>query len=227
LVLAAKVFVVREESSLDLLAKKLKAFKVEEESKIEDGTFNLVSEVSDLKITNDTLEGVFSFDTVFVIRHRGKYVPVPRTFEAPFSFDIFGKKVFLTIFEKKDRANNVANEMSKALFMSLGQIVEARIQPEVLKRFHEDNFEDTKIIFYDDMDLPNIQKLSLYGAALGNTTLYSDYLSHGKLWYIVFRSKAYGYIMGLTRNCVITAFSKLDLPDFKNYIKREILPIIS
>ena len=92
-----------------------------------------------------------------------------RTFEAPFMFDLFGKNLFLSIFDKKSRANNIANEMSKALFMSLGQIVEGRIQPETLKRFHEENFEMTKILFFDDIDLPNISKLSLYGEGLGST----------------------------------------------------------
>ncbi len=227
MVLAAKVFLVKEENDLELLAKKLKSFKVEQQVKVEDSNFDLVSEVDDLSISGKVLEGTFSFDQVFVIKHRGKSVPVPRTFEAPFSFDLFGKKLYLTIFEKKSRANNVANEMSKALFMSLGQIVEARIQPEVLKRFHEENFDNTKVIFYDDVDLPNISKLSLYGELLGSTSLYSNYLTHGNLWYIVFRSRAYGYIMGLTRNCIITAFSKIDLPEFTSFIKSQIFPLIT
>lgn len=227
MVLAAKVFLVKEENDLELLAKKLKSFKVEQEVKVEDSNFDLVSEVDDLSISGKVLEGTFSFDQVFVIKHRGKSVPVPRTFEAPFSFDLFGNKLYLTIFDKKSRANNVANEMSKALFMSLGQIVEARIQPEVLKRFHEENFDNTKVIFYDDVDLPNISKLSLYGELLGSTSLYSNYLSHGNLWYIVFRSRAYGYIMGLTRNCIITAFSKVDLPEFTSFIKSQIFPLIT
>ncbi|MBI3023532.1 MAG: hypothetical protein HYY68_07400 [Thaumarchaeota archaeon] len=227
MVLAAKVFLVKRENDLELLAKKLKTFKVEQEVKVEDSSFDLVSEVDDLSISGKVLEGTFSFDQVFVIKHRGKSVPVPRTFEAPFSFDLFGKKLHLTIFEKKSRANNIANEMSKALFMSLGQIVEARIQPEVLKRFHEENFDNTKVIFYDDVDLPNISKLSLYGELLGSTSLYSNYLTHGNLWYIVFRSRAYGYIMGLTRNCIITAFSKLDLPEFTSFIKSQIFPLIT
>lgn len=227
MVLAAKVFLVKEENDLELLAKKLKSFRVEQEVKVEGSTFDLVSEVDDLSISGKVLEGTFSFDQVFVIKHRGKSVPVPRTFEAPFSFDLFGKKLYLTIFEKKSRANNIANEMSKALFMSLGQIVEARIQPEVLKRFHEENFDNTKVIFYDDVDLPNISKLSLYGELLGSTSLYSNYLSHGNLWYIVFRSRAYGYIMGLTRTCIITAFSKMDLPEFTSFIKSQIFPLIT
>ncbi len=217
---------MREETGIDLLASKLKSFKQEQKTKVEESEFDLVSEVTGLNASKNSLEGTFSFDIVFVIRHRGKPVPVPRTFEAPFTFDIFGKKLYLTIFEKKSRANNIANEMSKTLFMSLGQIVEARIQPEVLKRFHEENFENTKIIFWDQVDLPNISKLSLYGEMLGATTLYNDYLTHGTLWYIVIKSKKYGYVVGVTRNSVITCFSRADLPDFKSYVKAEILPII-
>lgn len=227
MVLAAKVFVVREESDLPLLATKLKSFRLEQEMSVEGQSFSLISEVSDLSISKEALEGTFSFDTVFTVNQRGNSIPVTRTFQAPFSFDKFGNSLFLTIFEKKNRANNVANEMSKALFMSLGQIVEAKIPPEVLKRFHEENFDNTKVIFFDDVDLPNISKLSLYGEALGNTTLYNDYLTHGQLWYIVFQARRQGYTVGLTRSSIVTSFSRVDLPDFKSFIRHEIFPLIS
>jgi hypothetical protein len=226
LVLAGKVFMVKEENDLPLLASKLKNFRLEQEMKVEEASFSLVSEISDLSISKETLEGMFSFDTVFLVNQRGKSVPITRTYEAPFSFDLFGKSLFLTVFEKKTRANNIANEMSKALFMSLGKIVEARIPPEVLKRFHEENFENTKIIFYDQVDLPNISKLSLYGEMLGTTSLYNDYLTHGTLWYVVIKSKKYGYVVGVTRNSVITCFSRAEIPEFKRYIRNEILPLI-
>src|SRR5215472_1384468 len=199
MVLAGKVFLVRENYDMDTLAEKLKAFRIETETSVEDKEFKLVTEVRDLSAGKGALEGTFSFDTVFVVRHRGEAVPVPRTYDAFFSFNLAGERMFLTVYDKKNRANNVANEMSKAVFMSLGQVVEARIDPETLRKFHEANFQDTKIIFFDDVDMPNISKLSLYGAELGNTSLYSDYLTHGKLWYIVIKSKAYGYVFGLTR----------------------------
>jgi hypothetical protein len=227
LVLAAKIFVVKEENNLPLLASKLKSFKLEQEMSVEDQSFTLVSEISDLTISKESLEGTFSFDSVFTVNQRGKPIPMTRTYQAPFSFDLFGKSLFLTVFEKKSRANSVANEMSKALFMSLGQIVEAKIQPEVLKRFHEENFDNTKVIFFDGVDLPNISKLSLYGEALGNTTLYNDYLTHGQLWYIVFQARRQGYTVGLTRSSIVTSFSRVDLPDFKSFIKHEIFPLIS
>jgi hypothetical protein len=227
LVLAAKVFLVREKYELDLLAQKLKTFKVEQETTVEGQNFDLVSEVKDLAVGKAELEGTFSFDSVFVVRHRGNNVPVARTFEAPFRFDFYKDRLLLTVFEKKARANNVANEISKAVFLSLGQVVEARISPETLRAFHEDNFDDTKIIFYDDVDLPNITKLSLYGEVLGLTSLYSDYLTHGKLWYIVFKSKKFGYVIGLTRNCVVTAFSRMEMEEFRLFVKDQVFPLIA
>lgn len=227
MVLAAKIFMVKEEDDLPLLATKLKSFKLEQDMSVEDQSFSLVSEISDLAIAKDTLEGTFSFDSVFTVNQHGKATPLVRTYQAPFSFQLFEKRLFLTVFEKKNRANSVANEMSKALFMSLGQIVEAKIQPDELKRFHEENFDNTKVIFFDGVDLPNISKLSLYGEALGNTTLYNDYLTHGQLWYIVFQSRRQGYTIGLTRNCIVTSFSRVDLPDFKSFIKQEIFPLVS
>ena len=227
MVLAGKVFLVRENFDMDVLAEKLKAFRIETENTVEDQEFKLLSEIRDLTAGKGTLEGTYSFDTVFVVRHREKAIPVPRTYEAPFSFNLYKDRLFLIVYDKKNRANNVANEMSKAVFLSLGQIVEARIDPETLRKFHEKNFEDTKIIFFDDMDLPSINKLSLYGASLGNTTLYSDYLTHGKLWYIVLKSSKTGYVMGVTRNCVVTGFSKMDMSEFSSFIRGEILPLIA
>ena len=222
MVLAAKVFVVKEERNLPLVASKLKDFKLEQEMRIEGDSFNLLSEITDLNISKESLEGDV------LVRHglpgqpaRASPCPSSGRTRRPFSFDLFGKSVFLSIFDKKSRANNIANEMSKALFMSLGQIVEGRIQPETLKRFHEENFEITKILFFDDVDLPNITKLSLYGEALGTTTLYNDYLTHGKIWYAVVKSQKYGYVVGVTRNCVVTVFSRTELPDFKKYVRQE------
>jgi len=227
LVLAGKVFLVRENYDMDTLAEKLKAFRVETETSVEQKEFKLVSEITDLTAGKGLLEGKLSFDTVFVVPHRGEPVAVPRTFEAPFSFNMYKERMFLTVYDKKSRANNIANEMSKAVFMSLGQVVEARIEPDTLRKFHEANFGDTKVVFYSDVDLPNINKLSLYGAELGNTSLYSDYLTHGKLWYIVFTSKDYGYVFGLTRNCILTAFSKMELSEFKNFVGSQVFPLIA
>ena len=227
MVLAGKVFLVREAVSLEELAEKLKGFKTEEEFEQDGRSFTLATEVRDLSFAADSLRGVFSWDQILSIYHRGGSVPTPRTFEAAFSFTPHEGRILLAVLEKKNRANSVANRLSKILFITAGRIVEGRILPEVLKRFHEENFDDTKVVFFDDVDVPNVGKLSLYGSELGNTSLYADYLSHGKLWYVVLKSKRYGYVVGVTRDCVVTVFSKAVREEFLDYIVNEVFPLIA
>ena len=227
MVLAAKVFEVREETNLDSIAAKLKGYTMKDVFEQEENRIELLTEIRDLTMAAGSLTGVFSQDQVLGIPHRGQVRYIPRTIEASFVFTQRGPRIQLIILEKKQRANNIANQLSKLLFIVAGTVVEARIPPEVLQRFHEANFDDTKVIFFDDLDLPNIDKLSLYGAGLGNTSLYTDYLSHGKLWYIVLRSKKYGLVVGVTRNCVVTSFSKVDQQTFLVYIEEEILPLVA
>jgi hypothetical protein len=239
MVLAGKIFLVDEDVDLQVIASKLKGFKSEEKLKEEGGggrDISLITEITDLSLIGDSLNGTFIQDQLLDVYHHGERVRVPTTSEAPFFFvkqeqeqeqaQKQEARIVLTILEKKARANNIANQLSKILFITTGKIVEVRIEPTRFKRFHEDNFEDTKIIFFDDVDLPNIKKLSLYGSALGNTSLYVDHLKHGKIWYVVLKSKRYGSVVGVTRNGVVTIFSKARKEDFINYVKEEVIPLI-
>lgn len=225
--LAGKVFVVREEIDLDGLAIKLRDYRTEEPYEYENRKLELLTEVRGLTLTADSLHGVFAQDQVMNVYHRGEFVPTVRTIEAPITFHQEPHRVLLTVLEKKQRANNIANALSKLVFIESGAIVEARIPPDVMRQFHEEHFEDTKIVFFDDLDLPSIEKLSLYGSALANTSLYSDYLKHGKIWYVVIKAKKYGYVVGVTRNCVVTSFSRIDEPEFMAFITKEIFPLIA
>jgi hypothetical protein len=223
MVLAAKVFRVNEEIDLKSIARKLQNYHVEEEA--EEGK-KLVTEIIDLDLTGESLTGTYLKDSIIYINRRGEKTPAIITLEAPFKFSKYKDKLLLTIIGKKSWANHVANELSKIIFIAIGGIVEAKINPETLRRYHEENPESTKVIFFDNIDIPNISKLSLYGEDLKNTSLYTQYLSHGTIWYIVATSKKSGYVMGITRNCVITAFSKISQYDLLKFIEEEIYPLI-
>ena len=227
--LAAKIFMVREnvEADLETLAEKLREFRQEGVWEEGEQSVQLVTEIRDLRLEGGGLYGVFSQDKPITLFRRGERVLASRTMEAPFAFNPYRGRMLLTILAKRRRANDIANQLSRILFIAVGQIVKARITPDVLRRFHEENFDDTKVVFFDDVDVPNVDKLSLYGSALGNTTLYTDYMGHGKLWYIVIRSRKYGYVVGLTRNCVVTIFSRVEEPEFLSYIVDEVFPLIS
>jgi hypothetical protein len=227
MVIAGKIFQVDDDIDLHTIAGKLKGFKSEE--KLEGEDISLITEIKDLRLTEDSLFGTFIQDQLMDVYHHGERVHVPSTSEAPFFFveqEVQKGRIVLAIMDKKARANNIANQLSKILFITTGKIVEVRIEPARFVRFHEDNFEDTKVIFFDDVDIPNVKKLSLYGSALGDTSLYVDHLKHGKIWYVVLKSKRYGIVVGVTRNGVVTIFSKATKDDFINYVRDEIIGLI-
>jgi hypothetical protein len=226
MVVAGKIFRLSEQLSVAEIAVKLDGYHTEKPYEEGDYNFTLVTEVVGLLPKENMLSGVYSHDYVIHVFHRGKTAPLPRTVEALFSFAQVDGTVFLTIVEKKRVANFIANKLSELLFDKVGGIVEARIPPETLREFHLKNPEDTKITFFDNVDIPNVNKLSLYGPDLINTTLFEDYTKHGDLWYVVARSKETGYVVGVTRDASVTIFNLADKGKYVEYVNKEIYPII-
>jgi hypothetical protein len=157
---------------------------------------------------------------------RGKVVPLPRTVEATFSFGQQDKILFLTVVEKKRLANFIANKLNDMIFEGVRGVVEARIAPETLRGFHSKNPEDTGITFFDNVDIPNVDKLSLYGPDLVGATLFDEYSKHGDIWYIVARAREYGYVVGVTRDASVVVFNLTDKNKFIEYVAKEIYPLI-
>lgn len=225
MVTAGKIFKLSESLSIPEVASQLENHHIAEEYEDGDYKFELLTEVVGLIVNENTLKGVYAHDYVTQVFHRGKIIPTPRTVEALFSFAQHEDTMFLTVVEKKRLANLVANKLSEILFDKVGGIVEARIPPETLKEFHLRNPEDTKITFFDNVDIPNVNKLSLYGPDLTNTSLFEDYSKHGDLWYVVARSKEYGYVVGITRDASVTTFNLEDKEKYLEYVTKEVYPL--
>ncbi|MEM1566654.1 MAG: hypothetical protein QW510_06215 [Candidatus Bathyarchaeia archaeon] len=228
MVVAGKVFRLSETLPLDEIASRLEGYRVEEPYEEGDHRFTLITEIVGLtpKPEENVLKGVFSHDYITHVFHRGKVTPLPRTIEALFSFSQFEDATLLTVVEKKRLANFIANKLSEILFYRVGGIIEAHIPPETLREFHLKNPEDTKITFFDNVDIPNVNKLSLYGPDLINTSLFEDYCKHGDLWYIVARAREYGYVVGITRDASVTIFNLTDKEEYLKYMVKEIYPLI-
>jgi hypothetical protein len=226
MVVAGKIFKFSEPLPMEEVASKLDGYRTEETYEEGDYNFALVTEVVGLLPKENTLTGVYSHDYVLHVFHRGKTAPLPRTVEALFSFAQVEGTTFLAVVEKKRVANFIANKLSEILFEKVGGVVEARIPPETLREFHLKNREDTKITFFDNVDIPNVNKLSLYGPDLINTSLFEDYTKHGDLWYVVARSKETGYVVGVTRDASVTIFNSADKSKYVEYVTKEIYPII-
>jgi hypothetical protein len=226
MVVAGKIFRLAELMAVADIAVKLDGYRTEENFEEGDFSFPIVTEVNGLLPKGNTVTGIYSHDYVLHVFHRGKMSPLPRTVEAMFSFADVQGTVFLTVVEKKRVANFIANKLSEILFEKVGDILEAKIPPETLREFHLKNREDTKITFFDNVDIPNVDKLSLYGPDLINTSLFEDYTKHGDLWYVVARSKETGYVVGVTRDASVTIFNLADKQKYVEYVAKEIYPII-
>ena len=234
MVLPAKVFEIKEKVDPALMLWKLKDFREEESCKTEGGeTVSLTTEILDLKSKEGLVEGVFSKDFMRRRFYRRSLVEAPVTEEAPFWIASFEKKTFLVVSApsvargvKKLLTNYVANKLSKVLFINSQAILEARMPHETLKELHESNPQATRLIWFDEVDIPGVEKLCLAGSDIVDTNLYQNYLEHGKIWYVVFEAQKRGVMVGITRNCVVTLFSKSTQQEFINYILEDFLKLV-
>jgi hypothetical protein len=234
LVLPAKIFEIKEETDVGLIVGKLKDFREEESYKTEKGeTANLVTEILDLELKGDSVSGVFSKDFVRRRFYKRKLVETPVTEESPFWIKPFKGRNFIMISApsvargvRKLLTNYVANKLSKVLFIEPKAIVQAKISHNTLKDLHESNPQATKLIWFDQVDIPGVQKLCLAGSDLVDTALYREYLEHGEIWYVVFEVQKRGIVVGITRNCVITLFSKSSPEAFIDYILEDLLKFV-
>ncbi len=226
MVVAGKIFRLAEDLPTSEIKSSLSNYRVEETFEEGEYHFPIMKEVSNLRAEGRGIRGLYSHDFVTRVYHRGQVVPQPRTVEALIDFQVATAGTFLTVLEKKRRANFIATQLSRVIYARSDAILEARISPETLREFHAKNPEETKIIFFDNVDIPNIDKLSLYGTDLIDTKLFEDYSKHGDPWYIVYRSKQTGLLVGITRNCSVTAFSLRDKEQFIEYVHNEVLPLI-
>ncbi len=224
--MAGKVFRLEEDLPTSEIRKNLEEYHIEESFEEGEYRFPLIREVSGLKVGGKGVQGIYSHDFVSRVYHRGQVIPQPRTVEALIDFQVTPSGTFLTVLEKKRRANFIATQLSRIIYARSDAILEARISPTALREFHAKNPEETKIIFFDNVDIPNIDKLSLYGSDLIDTKLFEEYSRHGDPWYIVYRSKPTGLLVGVTRNCSVTVFNLRDKDQFLDYVQGEILPLI-
>jgi len=234
MVLPAKVFEIRDAPKLEAMLPALKGFREEEPYEAEGGgKVNLLTEVYDPNLKDDILSGIFSRDFVRVRYYRRKAVETTVTEEDPFWVKPFRGRTFLIVMGpsvargvKKLLTNHVANKLSEVITERPAGIVETRISNETLRSLHESNPGATKLIWFDDVDIPSVEKLCLAGSGLADTQLYHDYLEHGKIWYVVFEAQKRHVTVGITRNSVVTLFSKSTVDDFIKYILEDLLTLI-
>jgi hypothetical protein len=226
MVLPVKVFEVRglEGDPRD----KLLGWRESEDVEGED--YKLVTEVIDLEEKEDTITAVFTRDFLRERYYRRRSKSAPETEEAHFWIVPYENRRFLIVMAPSV-ARGVKKMLSNHVAVKLGEILnadirETRIPSETLQKLHESNPRSTNLIWFDNMDIPGVNKLALSGEGLADTGQYKEYMDHGQIWYVVFTSQKSGYTVGVTRNAVVTNFSKSTMEEFIKFVREEILKLI-
>lgn len=183
------------------------------------------SRVIDLDLAGDKLTGTFEENFLLSFKYMDEPMKVPITVRTFFEFLSFEGATYLLVAARKSRANRIANQLSPAISEERGFIQEAWIPSEALREFYESGMEKVRVLFFTDVRLPNVSKLSLYGRELVGTEPYQEYVKLGRVWYVVFEPED-GVVIGLTRNCVVTFFSKLSLEEAIGFAESRIVPIV-
>ena len=224
--LALKAFEVAEAQSFEELAAKLKGYGVLEREEVDGREVEVGFRVAQLQLAEGELRGVFEESFVASVRYRDELLKVPVSISTEFRFADVAGGLYLIVAAKKARANRVAARLSAALAAGRkrGVIVEARIPEEEFRRLYEGRPEAVKVVVFTDVRLPDVGKLTLYGSQLANSGLYNEYLKLGSVWYAVFEVEE-GFVVGVTRNCIVTFFSKVEPEDAFKFVKEKILPL--
>ena len=201
-----------------------------EVEELEDEETQLVTEVIDLEQVEDTVTGVFTRDFMRERVYRRRTRMTPETEEAPFWIVPHEDRRFLVVMAPSV-ARGVKKMLSNHVAVKIGEILnvdvrESRITSETLQRLHEGNPKATNLIWFDNVDIPSVNKLCLSGEGIADTGLYKDYIDHGMIWYVVFTSQAKGYTVGVTRSAVVTNFSKSTVDEFIAFVREDILTLI-
>lgn len=225
MVLATKVFLLERSLPLGDIAHRLKGYSLLEREEVLGRVVEIGSRITDLRLEEGMLIGVLEEDFLISASYRGELFRIPVTIRTEFRFFSTKGRTFLVVMAKKARANRVANQLASLLSAEKGFVQEAWILPSTLRRYFEGRMETVKVVFFDNVRIPNVEKLSLYGSQLAETDLYREYLKLGTVWYVVFEPRE-GLVIGLTRNCIVTFFSKLSIEEAVEFISEEIVPLV-
>ncbi len=190
----------------------------------------LVTEILEMEEKEDVITGIFAKDFYREHTYRRKVMAGPQTEEAIFWILKHGERTFLGVMAPSV-ARGVKKLLSNHVAVAIGNILnadvrEAKISAETLQRLHESNPQATNLIWFDNMDLPGVNKLCLAGQGLADTGMYKEYINHGLIWYVVFTSQPKGYTVGITRSITITNFSKCTVEEFIEFVRDDILKLV-
>lgn len=224
---AGKIFLYQEVLELAQIQERLEDLSEEIEYALDGETFNLVTDISHLSLTEKELSGLYSADGVEAKMHRSGPQYVTYTRESPFYFFEEEERSYVLIMAPKRIANGIANKLSLILHDAVGAIAVPKLNPRKLREFCEGS-EAIKVLLFEEMDIPNLEKATMYGTNIVQMDLYNRFVDSGQYRYSVSKLKPEkdAHTIGIVRDGSVCIFTEIDSHEYVQFIKNEIVPMI-
>lgn len=217
MVKSGKIFMI---PSIPLEEAKDKLERWEKTVEYEDAGFkvNLIEDISKLSLSTDQLQGIYSYDHVLQNIYRGRLVHTPVTQSSKF---VIGDK-WLIVMASKMIANRIAVNLAEILNLD---VREATIWSNKIDGYLKAN-DQAKVVFFDNLDIPGVNKNTLYGEQLVQTNLFGDFKDHGDFRYVITKSTLKGWTVGIVNDGAIVLFNNVEDDEYVDFIEEEIMDLV-
>ncbi len=193
------------------------------EEEVDGRTVSVGFRVANIDHSGETVWGVVEESFISRMEFRGEEIRVPVSLTIEFSFIEYDKRQFLIVYAGKRRADRLAVRFSEILYDRRDVIVEVYIPPEKMRTLYLDKVGEVRIVILDNLRIPGLSKVTLFGKDLKDSDAFMDYLKKGRESYVVYRDEE--GVFGVSRMGQIIAFSRIDSETLESYLREKIIPL--
>lgn len=221
---ACKIFEVLEPLAPEEIFESLEGYSQLWEESLDGRSVTVGFRVASVEHSGETVWGTVEESYVTTMVFRGEEVKVPVSIVTEFSFIGYDSRQYLIVYAGKRRADRLAVRFSEILYDRRDVIVEVYIPPEKLRRLYTSGTGTVRVLILEGVRLPGIDKITLFGKDLKDSSALKDYLSKGgRESYVVYQDEE--GVFGVARMGQVIAFSKIDSEKFEEYIRDKIIPL--
>ena len=225
---SGKIFTLPQHLTLDEIHGSLDGFKITEPYESTEGPgfhIELIKDVTKLRAAPGGLEGIYAYDTVLQHKHRGRILHTPVTTETKFQISDT-PQMWLLCLAPKHTANKVAIDLATILYGADPEIRETSIWSRRIEEYLSEN-DQAKVVLFDNLDIPGIDKDTLYGEELVQTDLFGRFKQSGTFRYIITKSRLTGYTVGIVSDGAVILFNTVEDDEYVSFVEDEIMPMVT
>ncbi len=220
-----KLYLYTPEYEPSEMVKKLEGYNKETIEMYCTENIALGTRIINVEVSHERVMGFYEKDAVEIKQYRGVDRATPYTKSAKFIFFMEEENPYLVVLGNKGLADTIANELSILLHEQTGYILEPILNLRGIRELYERG-EATKVIFFDDVEIPNLDKATIYGTNLIQTDFYGRFIDVGNPWWVIYKHRSTEMVVGIHKKALICIFSTCTEAEYLEYITENVVPLV-